>query len=164
MYYAKPAGHNPAWKKRRIGPKGLEMASIDSETWRMNIENAADEVRSHYGNETVESIFRSYEATCFDDLNSSDYERIFSDFQQLINDKWFLRQPRWLNSPLRLPTYRKHYNNIHDRHQSDYIPSENHLGMTLGVQRQIQRKCLNIKPEWSSTETHQQRDPIKNSS
>ena len=39
------------------------MAAIDSETWRMNIENAADEVRSHYGNETVESIFRSYEAT-----------------------------------------------------------------------------------------------------
>lgn len=53
----------------------------------MNIENAADEVRSHYGNETVESIFRRYEATCFDDLNPSDYERIFSDFQQLINDK-----------------------------------------------------------------------------
>ncbi len=75
------------------------MAAIDSETWRMNIENAADEVRSHYGNETVESIFRSYEVTCFDDLNPSDYERIFSDFQQLINVKL-----RWTCSALNLNT------------------------------------------------------------
>lgn len=37
--------------------------------WQINIENTAESVAAKYGNEVAASVFRRYDATCFEDLS-----------------------------------------------------------------------------------------------
>jgi hypothetical protein len=58
----------------------------DKETWRINIEDDADQVCSIYGEAAVDGVFQRYDATCFDDLCPSYYEEVFGDLELMIND------------------------------------------------------------------------------
>ena len=62
------------------------MTHDDRETWRINIENDADQVCSIYGAAAVYSVFQRYDATCFDDLSPSYYEEVFGDLELMIYD------------------------------------------------------------------------------
>ena len=37
--------------------------------WQINIENTTESVAAKYGNEVAASVFRRYDATCFEDLS-----------------------------------------------------------------------------------------------
>ena len=54
--------------------------------WEINIENTAAGVAAKYGNEVAASVFRRYDATCFDDLNPTDYAEVFSDLMLIDED------------------------------------------------------------------------------
>lgn len=41
--------------------------------WEINIQNTAASVAAKYGNEVATSVFRRYDATCFEDLSPSHY-------------------------------------------------------------------------------------------
>ena len=62
------------------------MTHDDKETWRINIEDDADQVCSIYGEAAVDGVFQRYDATCFDDLCPSYYEEVFGDLELMIND------------------------------------------------------------------------------
>lgn len=62
------------------------MTHSEKENWRINIENDAETICSLYGAETVNGLFARYDSTCFDDLNSCYYEKIFGDMELMIND------------------------------------------------------------------------------
>lgn len=54
--------------------------------WRINIENLAASVSTEYGNEVAETVFRRYDATCFDGLNPSYYDEVFGDLMLMDAD------------------------------------------------------------------------------
>lgn len=47
--------------------------------WQINIENTAESVAAKYGNEVAASVFRRYDATCFEDLNPMYYNEVFGN-------------------------------------------------------------------------------------
>lgn len=49
------------------------MSHEECEMWRINIENAVDEVCRTYGADIASSVFQRYDATDFDDLSSCYY-------------------------------------------------------------------------------------------
>lgn len=54
--------------------------------WQINIENTAASVAAKYGNEVAASVFRRYDATCFDDLNPTYYWDVFGSLQKMDED------------------------------------------------------------------------------
>jgi hypothetical protein len=52
------------------------MTKID---WAINIENLAGSVAGKRGNDVVSSVFRRYDATCFEDLNPIYYGEVFGE-------------------------------------------------------------------------------------
>ena len=54
--------------------------------WQINIENTADSVAAKYGNEVVASVFRRYDATCFDDLSPVYYSEVFGELMLIDED------------------------------------------------------------------------------
>ena len=54
--------------------------------WRINIENLAASVSAEYGSEVVESVFRRYGATCFEDLSPIYYDEVFGDLLLIDSD------------------------------------------------------------------------------
>lgn len=62
------------------------MTTQEKENWRINIENAISFAEEHCDAETVQSVFRRYDATCFDDLSPADYWAVFGDLEQMAND------------------------------------------------------------------------------
>ena len=54
--------------------------------WEINIENLAEKVAETYGSDVVASVFARYDATCFDDLSSANYDEIFGDLMLIDAD------------------------------------------------------------------------------
>lgn len=54
--------------------------------WKINIQNTAASVAVKYGNEKVASVFRRYDATCFEDLSSVYYAEVFGDLTLIDED------------------------------------------------------------------------------
>lgn len=54
--------------------------------WRINIENLAASVSAEYGSKVVESVFRRYGATCFENLSPIYYDEVFSDLLLIDSD------------------------------------------------------------------------------
>lgn len=54
--------------------------------WRINIENLAASVSAEYGSEVVESVFRRYGATCFENLCPIYYDEVFGDLLLIDTD------------------------------------------------------------------------------
>lgn len=54
--------------------------------WEINIQNTAASVAAKYGNEVAASVFRRYDATCFEDLSPSHYWDVFGNLQQMDED------------------------------------------------------------------------------
>jgi hypothetical protein len=62
------------------------MSHAEREMWRINIENAVNEVCGTYGADVARSIFQRYDSTNFDDLSSSYYGEVFGDLELIAND------------------------------------------------------------------------------
>lgn len=56
------------------------------QNWQINIENTAASVAAQYGNEVAVSVFRRYDATCFEDLNPAYYAEVFGDLMLIDED------------------------------------------------------------------------------
>ena len=54
--------------------------------WEINIQNTAASVAAKYGNEVAASVFRRYDATCFEDLNPAYYAEVFGDLMLIDED------------------------------------------------------------------------------
>ena len=54
--------------------------------WEINIQNTAASVAAKYGNEVAASVFRRYDATCFEDLNPVYYGEVFGDLMLIDED------------------------------------------------------------------------------
>ena len=54
--------------------------------WRINIENLAASVSAEYGSEVAESVFKTYGATCFEDLSPFYYDEVFGDLLLIDSD------------------------------------------------------------------------------
>lgn len=54
--------------------------------WQINLKNTADSVAAKYGNEVAASVFRRYDATCFEDLSPAYYWDVFGNLQQMDED------------------------------------------------------------------------------
>ena len=54
--------------------------------WRINIENLAASVSAEYGSKVVESVFRRYGATCFENLSPIYYYEVFGDLVLIDSD------------------------------------------------------------------------------
>ena len=54
--------------------------------WRIYIENLAASVSAEYGSEVVESVFRRYGATCFENLSPIYYDEVFGDLLLIDTD------------------------------------------------------------------------------
>jgi hypothetical protein len=54
--------------------------------WRINIENLAASVSAEYGSEVAASVFRRYDATCFEDLSPIYYDEVFGDLLLIDSD------------------------------------------------------------------------------
>ena len=54
--------------------------------WRIIIENLAASVSAEYGSEVVESVFRRYGATCFENLSPIYYDEVFGDLLLIDTD------------------------------------------------------------------------------
>ena len=62
------------------------MSHDEREMWRINIENAVDEVCGTYGAYVAKSVFQRYNATNFNDLSSCYYSDVFGDLELMAND------------------------------------------------------------------------------
>lgn len=62
------------------------MSRNERERWRINIENAVDEVCGTYGADVARSVFQRYDATNFDDLSPCYYGEVFGDLELIAND------------------------------------------------------------------------------
>lgn len=60
------------------------MMNVD---WQINIENVYGRVAQKYGSEVANSVFRRYNATCFEDLSSAYYSEVFGDLMQIDEDE-----------------------------------------------------------------------------
>ena len=54
--------------------------------WQINIESLAESVAEKYGSKVAESAFIGVGASCFEELNPSDYEEVFSNLMQMDAD------------------------------------------------------------------------------
>ena len=54
--------------------------------WEINIENLARRIAETYGSDTVASVFKRYDATCFEDLNPCYYSEVFGMLMQMDAD------------------------------------------------------------------------------
>lgn len=54
--------------------------------WRINIENTAESVAVKYGNDVAASVFRRYNATCFENLSPVYYSEVFGDLMLIDED------------------------------------------------------------------------------
>ena len=59
------------------------MTNLD---WEINIEAVAASVAAKYGSEVAESVFRRYDATCFEDLSPVYYGEVFGDLMLIDED------------------------------------------------------------------------------
>ena len=55
--------------------------------WEINIQNAAESVAAKYGNEVAASVFRRYNATCFEDLSPVYYSEVFGNLMLIDEDE-----------------------------------------------------------------------------
>lgn len=62
------------------------MSRDEKEMWRINIENAVDEVCGTYDADVAKSVFQRYDATNFDDLSPCYYTEVFGDLELIAND------------------------------------------------------------------------------
>ncbi|HHT14514.1 MAG TPA: hypothetical protein GXZ86_01410 [Clostridiales bacterium] len=62
------------------------MSIDDKENWIINIQNAADQVASLLGNETVMHLFGKYSATSVEDLSPYYYIEVFNELDFIAND------------------------------------------------------------------------------
>lgn len=70
-------------KKGKFLPRGSKMTKLD---WRINIENTAESVAVKYGNDVAASVFRRYNATCFENLSPVYYSEVFGDLMLIDED------------------------------------------------------------------------------
>lgn len=54
--------------------------------WQINIENTVAMVVAKYGFKVATSVFRRYNATCFENLSPVYYSDVFGDLMFLEND------------------------------------------------------------------------------
>ena len=54
--------------------------------WWINIENLTASVSAEYGSKVVESVFRRYGATCFENLSPIYYDEVFGDLLLIDTD------------------------------------------------------------------------------
>lgn len=54
--------------------------------WEISIENTAASVAAKYGDEVAASVFRRYDATCFEDLSPIYYSAVFGDLLLIDED------------------------------------------------------------------------------
>ena len=54
--------------------------------WQINIKNTAASVATKYGNEVAASVFRRYDATCFENLSPVYYSEVFGDLMLIDED------------------------------------------------------------------------------
>ena len=54
--------------------------------WEINIQNTAASVAAKYGSEVAASVFRRYDASCFEDLSPTHYGEVFGDLMQIDED------------------------------------------------------------------------------
>lgn len=62
------------------------MSTRDKEFWIINIQNAAKEVASQLGHETVKHILKKYGANSIEDLSPSHYTEVFDELDFIAND------------------------------------------------------------------------------
>lgn len=59
---------------------------LDKQDWMISIQNDAEEVAEHLGNETVQFILGKYGATSIEDLSPSHYDEVFDELDFIAND------------------------------------------------------------------------------
>lgn len=62
------------------------MTKYDKQNWIDSIQNAADEVASQLGNDTVEHILRKYGASSIKSLSPYYYTEVFDELDFIAND------------------------------------------------------------------------------
>lgn len=62
------------------------MTKHDKQNWIDNIQNAADEVASQLGNDTVKHILRKYGASSIEYLSPCYYTEVFNELDFIAND------------------------------------------------------------------------------
>jgi hypothetical protein len=54
--------------------------------WENNIDNLTKSVASKYGDNVAASVFKRFDATCFDDLSPIFYDEVFGDLMLINSD------------------------------------------------------------------------------
>jgi hypothetical protein len=54
--------------------------------WENNINNLTKSVALKYGADVASSVFKRFDATCFDDLSPTFYDEVFGDLMQIDED------------------------------------------------------------------------------
>ena len=62
------------------------MSNLNNQDWLFNIQNIADEALQHTTLQQVRDVFIQYGATDLDNLDTSNYEAVFSELQLLAYD------------------------------------------------------------------------------
>lgn len=60
---------------------------MTKQDWQTNIENAAASVAAKYGNEVAASVFRHFDAICFENLSPTYYSDVFGDLMFIDEEK-----------------------------------------------------------------------------
>lgn len=59
---------------------------VNTESWRISIEQAAAYIESQVGAETVSAVFAKYNATSIDDLHPCHYSEAFNELSAIEAD------------------------------------------------------------------------------
>ena len=70
--------------KLQRGEKAL--TKHEKENWLCNIRNAAREVATYMGEDSVQHVLRRYDATSIEDLCPSYYAEVFEELDFIAND------------------------------------------------------------------------------
>ncbi len=62
------------------------MKIMNKKEWILNLENAAAEVATLWGQETVQHILQKYDAKSIDDLSPCYYSEVFDELDFMAND------------------------------------------------------------------------------
>ena len=63
-----------------------EMKMMSKKDWIINLENAAAEVSTLLGKETVLHVLQKYDARSIEDLNPCHYSEVFDELDFMAND------------------------------------------------------------------------------
>jgi len=72
--------------QRNGGPLGKEKPMVNTESWRISIEQAAAYIESQVGAETVNAVFAKYSATSLEDLSPCYYSEVFGELSAIEAD------------------------------------------------------------------------------